>query len=63
MCAERLFKQVKTMCDQDELPFDANGVAIEHSKLSKAERDEAVEGLRAGRVKVLCTVKALARGN
>tara|TARA_Y100000294_G_scaffold170353_1_gene182578 strand:- start:189 stop:2573 length:2385 start_codon:yes stop_codon:yes gene_type:complete len=60
--AERLCQQVKQLCDRGELPFDAHGVAIEHSKLSKAERDEAVEGLRSGRVKVLCTVKALQEG-
>jgi len=59
---ERLYEQMKECCRKDELPFNEACVAIEHSGLPKDEREKAVEGLRNGRVQILCTVKALQEG-
>jgi len=59
---KRLYEQMKECCRKGELPFNEVCVAIEHSGLAKQEREKAVEGLRNGRVKVLCTVKSLQEG-
>lgn len=61
--AERLFKELRNTCQpHGPLPFGTSCVALEHSGLPAHVRDNAVQGLRDGAVKVLCTVKALQEG-
>ncbi len=60
--AEAVYSAIRRACKDGLLPFGEKCVALEHSDLSDAEREEALEGFREGRVKVLVSVKALQEG-
>jgi superfamily II DNA or RNA helicase len=60
--AETLCQRIKELARLDELPFPPGAVAVEHSRLSAAEREAALDGLRTGAVQVLVSVKALQEG-
>ncbi|MFT4513531.1 MAG: superfamily II DNA or RNA helicase [Planctomycetota bacterium] len=60
--AESLCLRVKRLAELGELPFAPSAVAIEHSRLSAATREAALDGLRSGEVQVLVSVKALQEG-
>ena len=60
--ARTLWEQIRADASQGLLPFSAARVVLEHSRLSRDERDEALAALREGRADVLVTVKALQEG-
>ncbi len=60
--AESLCLRVKRLAELGELPFPPDAVALEHSRLSAAVREAALDGLRSGGVQVLVSVKALQEG-
>jgi hypothetical protein len=60
--ARSLWEQIREDAASGRLPFSKTRVVLEHSRLSRAERDEALSALREGRADVLVTVKALQEG-
>lgn len=60
--AESLCLRVKRLAGLGQLPFPPSAVALEHSRLSPAVREAALDGLRSGDVQVLVSVKALQEG-
>lgn len=60
--AEPLAKHLRAASKEGMFPFDPEAIAIEHSRLSRDEREAAIEGLRTGHVRILVSVKALQEG-
>jgi superfamily II DNA or RNA helicase len=60
--AVQLVAHLREAADERMFPFDADAIALEHSRMPKAERDAAIEGLRTGDVSILVSVKALQEG-
>jgi superfamily II DNA or RNA helicase len=60
--ATRLYKEIVALAETGRLSLKKEAVALEHSGLPAAARIAALDGLRSGRVQILCTVKALQEG-